>query len=54
MFEDHQLPEMLLPYDSVLKILHKNAITKDGKKKEISHEIMHSLYINRTRYPKSS
>lgn len=39
---------MLAPYAIILKILHKAA-----KKEEISHEIMHRLFIQGNRLPES-
>jgi hypothetical protein len=44
--EESKLPVGLAPYATILKILHKA-----GKKEEISHEVMHRLFIQGSKYP---
>jgi hypothetical protein len=46
--EESKLPVGLAPYAPILKILHKA-----GKREEISHEVMHRLFIQGSRYPES-
>jgi hypothetical protein len=44
---------MLAPYATILNILNKAAQSKETKKKEISHEIRHRLYIQGSHFPES-
>jgi hypothetical protein len=53
-YEENKLPVMLAPYADIIKILYRAASAKENnKKKEISQEIRHKLFLHGTHFPQS-